>query len=47
MHLSMIIKYLEKWSYQLSFQKYENKSLKHFNKIKKIFNTHVENKSKV
>ena len=29
MHLSMMIKCLEKWKYQLSFQKYKNKSLKH------------------
>ena len=44
MHLSMIIRYLAKC--QLSFQKYKNKSLKHYKKMKKIFDTHVANKSK-
>ena len=29
MHLSIMIKCLEKWEYQLSFRKYKNKSLKH------------------
>ena len=32
--------------YQLSFQKYKTKSLKHYNKMNKIFEKHVENKSK-
>ena len=30
-----------------SFQKYKNKSLKHYNKMNKIFDTHVASKSKV
>ena len=29
----------------ISFQKYKNKSLKHY-KLNKIFDTHVENKNK-
>ena len=35
-----------KMIYQLSFQKYKNKSLKQYSKMNKIFHTHVEKKSK-
>ena len=46
MDLSILIKYLEKQSHQLSFQKYKSEKIKHYNKMNKVFDTQVEDKSK-
>ena len=46
MDLSILIKYLEKQSHQLSFQKYKSEKIKHYNKMNKVSDTQVEDKSK-
>ena len=46
MHLSIVIKYLEKQSRQLSFQKYKSEKTKHYNKMNKVSDRQVEDKSK-
>ena len=46
MDLSILIKYLEKQSHQLSFQKYKSEKIKHYNKMNKVFDIQVEDKTK-